>query len=150
MSQQQIDDFIEMMGLITQTDGGPRIAGRIFGLLLIEGGPMTLQAMADRLKISKASASTNARLLADRSVVRLTSRPGERQDLYEIEPNPYQNMIEGLSAGYRKTAKKLVDAERAFPENMTDAKTRIRELSHFYETTVEMLDELAKRFPEQG
>ena len=58
-----MDTFIEQMGLIAQEDGAPRIAGQILGYLLIEGEPRTLSQMAEALKISKASASTNARLL---------------------------------------------------------------------------------------
>ena len=75
-----IENFIEMMGLIYQADGAPRIAGRIFGLLLVEDEPHSLQGIAERLQVSKASASTNARLLAEKGVIRLTTKPGVRQD----------------------------------------------------------------------
>ncbi|MCW5722868.1 MAG: hypothetical protein KIS86_17190, partial [Devosia sp.] len=37
-----VDRFIDEMGLITQQDGGPRIAGRIFGLLIVEGRELSL------------------------------------------------------------------------------------------------------------
>ena len=84
MAVSHTDNFIEQMGMLTQADGGPRIAGRIFGLLLVEGHPFTLDEMAARLTISKASASTNARLLLASGMIRLVAVAGDRRDFYEL------------------------------------------------------------------
>ena len=55
--------FIERMGLAFESDGLPRIAGRIFGLLLLSEDCRSLDELAAELKVSKGSVSTNARLL---------------------------------------------------------------------------------------
>src|SRR5690554_6147130 len=90
------DRFIEQMGLMSQADGAPRIAGRIFGLLLVEGKPMTLQAIADQLQVSKASASTNARLLAGRDILRRTAQAGDRQDYYQLAADNEYRFLEAI------------------------------------------------------
>ncbi|UJQ95187.1 GbsR/MarR family transcriptional regulator [Mariluticola halotolerans] len=132
------DKFIEKMGLVSQGEGGPRIAGRIFGLMIVEGRAFSLQEIAERLEISKASASTNARLLANRGVLRLTSRKGVRQDFYELVPDPYRQMIQTVSEGMASIATEIAEAEADFPEDESGAKTRVRELVAFYRETADV------------
>ena len=52
--------FTDRMGLLFEAEGRPRIAGRIFGYLLLSDDPRSLDQLADSLRVSKASASTNA------------------------------------------------------------------------------------------
>src|SRR5690606_21420618 len=56
--------FIEQMGMSAQADGVPRIAGRIFGYFVINGGPISFTQLAQELQVSRASVSTNLRILA--------------------------------------------------------------------------------------
>jgi DNA-binding transcriptional regulator GbsR (MarR family) len=135
--------FIEQMGLLTQSDGLPRISGRIFGLLLVEGRPFTLQEMSERLKISKASASTNARMLAGRGMLRLTAHAGDRQDYYELVPSPYHQMVETVSAKMRRSAGQIAEAEAMFPEN-SGAKARVRQLAEFYRQSADFMADWSK------
>lgn len=136
-----IDNFIDQMGLITQEDGAPPIAGRILGLLLVEGRPLTLNEMASRLHISKASASTNARLLAARGLVRLTDLTGDRQDYYEIVPSPYRHILTTVSARMSRAAERVEAAERLIPEDRPEAKHRIRHLADFYRQSADVMAE---------
>jgi len=140
-----IETFIEQMGFISQAEGGPRIAGRIFGLLLVEGSPLTLQEMADRLQISKASASTNARLLARYGAIRRRSRSGDRQDYYEVVPDPNQHMLDMVEARMRRNADDLEQTERLFPDGVK-AKERIHKLVRFYRVSADFLREWSGRW----
>lgn len=140
-----VDNFIEQMGLITQEEGGPRIAGRIFGLLIVEGRPLTLNDMAERLDISKASASTNARLLADRGLLRRADLPGDRQDYYDLEPSPYPNIIRTMTAKIGQAATRVEEAERLIPGEYTGAKERVRELAEFYRQSADFMAEWSAR-----
>lgn len=142
--------FIEQMGLITQADGGPRIAGRIMGLLIVEGRPFSLAEMAERLKISKASASTNARLLAKIGTIHQTSRAGDRQDYYEVGDNPYPRMMEAVTARMSAVAAMVREAESRFPASGDDdgPRSRVHELAQFYTQSAEFLAEWTKQnFP---
>lgn len=76
------EDFIERMGRHFERDGIPRIGGRLFGLLLLQEEPRSLDELSDALSVSKASVSTNARLLDQWGLVERVTRPGDRRDYY--------------------------------------------------------------------
>ena len=79
--------FTDRMGLLFEAEGRPRIAGRIFGYLLLSDDPRSLDQLADSLRVSKASASTNARLLADQGVLERVCLPADRHDYYHVAPD---------------------------------------------------------------
>src|SRR5215208_3077142 len=79
--------FVERMGLALEADGLPRIAGRIFGLLLISENPRSLDDLAAELRVSKGSVSTNARLLEQRGLLEQVCRPADRRDYYAVPPD---------------------------------------------------------------
>ena len=94
MKHDPIDHFIEQMGMITQQDGFPRIAGHILGYLIIEGEARSLGEITKALRISKGSASTNCRLLADKGAIERVGVIGSRQDSYRAVENPAENTSE--------------------------------------------------------
>src|SRR5690349_5908934 len=85
--------FIEQMGLSAETGGLPRIAGRLFGLLLLSPGPRSLDEIAAALGVSKGSVSTDARLLLRHGWLRRVSRPGDRRDYYEMAPDCFGGIV---------------------------------------------------------
>jgi len=85
--------FIEEVGLAAEADGLPRIAGRLFGHLLLSQGPCTLDEIADALNVSKGSVSTDARLLLRHGWLRRTSRAGDRKDYYEMAPDFFAGIV---------------------------------------------------------
>lgn len=62
--------FIEKLGVYYEDYGIPRIGGRILGLMLVSGQPLTAEQIATHLKVSRGSVSTNVRLLASGGVDR--------------------------------------------------------------------------------
>ncbi len=94
MTQDAETDFIEGMGLILQSDGMPRIAGRLMGLFVLHGGPFSFTDLADRLAISRGSVSTNTRLLEDLGVIERVAMKGERQDFFRLAADPYAEIVE--------------------------------------------------------
>jgi len=136
-----VENFIEQMGLITQSDGGPRIAGRIFGLLLAEGRPFTLHEMAERLRISRASASTNARLLADRGMIRRVAHSGDRQDYYAISTQPYAQMLASVQGKMLQSAQVIAEAAAQFGDAEAPVRQRVQELAEFYRQSAAFLAE---------
>jgi DNA-binding transcriptional regulator GbsR (MarR family) len=85
--------FIEQMGLALESDGLPRIAGRIFGLILISDDARSLDDLASELRVSKGSVSTNARLLEQRGILEQVSRPGDRRDYYRAPPDLFSHTM---------------------------------------------------------
>jgi DNA-binding transcriptional regulator GbsR (MarR family) len=89
-----VQQFVERMALICERDGMPRIGGRIFGYLLATGGSFSLDELADTLQASKASVSTNARMLEQLGVIRRVSMLGERRDFYRVQDDPWAQMLQ--------------------------------------------------------
>ncbi len=139
-----IERFIEDMGLIYQESGGPRIAGRIFALLLVRGKAMSLQDISQELDVSRASVSTNARQLAQRGVLRLTSHAGDRQDYYEITPFPYFDMLGDISQQFRRQGKMVRTSADAIASEDEAVAARVADLSQFYEKSAEILEHWAE------
>ena len=134
--------FIEQMGLLLQNDRLPRIAGRIWGLLLYEGTVFGLQEMADRLQVSRASISTNARLLAEYGLIRRVGKPGSRQDYYELGTNPFGRMLNVLEERLEHSAAAVEESAALIPADNVGARSRVQDLSDFYARTLAMMRQL--------
>lgn len=135
------EQFIEQMGLIAQSDGTPRIAGHILGYLIVEGEARTLNQMTEALKISKASASTNARLLELRGAIRRTSPMGQRQVAYEALGDPGLQMLESMVNRFRANAD-LIDAiTRGFAMEDDGARGRVANVAEFYRNSAQFIEE---------
>ncbi len=74
--------FIESMGLYFESSGIPRIGGRILGLLMIAHEPLSADDIAKILKVSRASLSTNLRMLTASGLVEKTSVLHDRATYY--------------------------------------------------------------------
>ena len=135
MSKQEnivTDHFIEQMGMVFEADSLPRIAGHIFGLMILDGGPLSLQDLTERLEISRASASTNARLLEAMGALERGGKRGDRQAFYRLGANPFARMMQGWVQRMTK-AKHLVATTRAgLPESQKGPRQRLGELDDFY------------------
>jgi len=142
-----IDNFIELMGLLAQDDHAPRISGRIMGLMVAQPGPHGLQEMAERLKVSKASISTNVRMLHDRGILRRVARPGDRQDYYELLPHPYTTMLDTAALKMRRHAERIAEACALVPAELGEARSRIGELADFYAQSAEFLATWRSKLP---
>ncbi|HEU0054003.1 MAG TPA: MarR family transcriptional regulator [Longimicrobium sp.] len=90
---QASDEFIEMMGRHFEEEGVARIAGRLFGLLMLVERESTLDELAEALRVSKGSVSSNARLLEEWGVAERVTRPGDRRDFYRIAPDMSERLV---------------------------------------------------------
>jgi DNA-binding transcriptional regulator GbsR (MarR family) len=89
------DRLIERLGLVfEESDRMPRIASRILGLLLLTPGECSIDQMAERLQVSRASISVDARRLEECGVVERITRKGDRRDYYRIAPDHYSRTLE--------------------------------------------------------
>jgi len=130
-------EFVEQMGLILQGEGLPRIAGRIMGLMIMHGGPFSLTGLAERLSVSRASISTNTRLLEDLGVIERTATPGDRQDYFRLSRQPYARMLRGVVRRMRRAREVVESTQETLPEEMSETHERLEELDAFYEALIE-------------
>lgn len=145
-----MDEFIDRMGLVAEGDGLSRIAGRIMGLIVVDGGPLSFTQVAERLQISRASVSTNTRLLEHLGVIERVAQRGERQDFFQLSDAPYAKLLQG-SAGRMEKARSVVEhAKKELAGSDSQAWRRLDELSGFYEALNKSFEELAARFSAKG
>ena len=139
--QQKIDQivetFVEQLGLVAQAEGMPRIAGRIMGFLVIYGGPFSFAELATRLQVSRGSISTNSRLLENLGVIERITRPGDRQDYFQIRWKPYVQLLKGALARLYKAREVVDEAKGMLPTDWVDAQARLGELRSFYGGMIE-------------
>jgi len=81
----EVRRFIEAGGKTTHGFGLGRLIGRMFALIYLHPRPLSLEQIADRLQISKASASVTVRQLEKWHAVTLVSIAGDRRDFYQVE-----------------------------------------------------------------
>lgn len=124
-------DFIEKIGLITQAEGLPRIAGRVFGMLVFDGEIVSFGDLATRLMVSRASISTSVRILEERGLVKRIAKPGHRQDFFQLAQNPYGTMLKGIQMRTRSTRDEIAQTiDRLPPE--AGAVERLTAYAEFY------------------
>lgn len=124
-------DFIEKTGLITQAEGLPRIAGRVFGLLIYDGEVVSFGELATKLQVSRASISTSIRILEERGLVKRVAKPGERQDYFQLALNPYATMLKGIQKRHRAIQFDLAETIQNLP-SQSGAFGRLTEFANFY------------------
>lgn len=141
-----VEEFVESMGLIAESDGLPRIAGRIMGLMIIEGGPCSFSELAERLEVSRASISTNTRFLERIGVVSRVTLRGERQDYFQLATAPYARLLQGSIDRMAKAQAVVTDARGKLTMIDKAASGRLDELAAFYEELGNSFQSLAKTF----
>lgn len=124
-------EFIEKTGLVAQADGLPRIAGRVFGMLIYDGDVVSFGDLATMLQVSRASISTSIRILEERGLVKRVSKPGERQDFFQLAANPYGTMLEGIQKRHRAIRDDIAHTIQSLPCG-ADAVGRLTAYADFY------------------
>ena len=83
------DQFISEWGLLASGWGVSPLLGRIHGLLLLRGRPMTAEEVCERLEISRASASVQLNAILGWGLARRMYLPSDRRQDYLAEPEPW-------------------------------------------------------------
>jgi DNA-binding transcriptional regulator GbsR (MarR family) len=87
--------FIEEVGVGFEQTGLPRMAGRIFGWLLISDPPYQSPAeLAEVLQASKGSISTTTRLMVQIGLIERVVIPGVRHDFFRLHSEALQRIIQ--------------------------------------------------------
>jgi len=89
-------EWVERMAMFCVEEYGvPPIAGRILGWLMICDPPEQSAAqIAAAIGASKASLTTNIRVLTDARFVRRRTRPGERTNYYRVDDDAWETVIQ--------------------------------------------------------
>ena len=105
------NEWVDIAGEEAERFGFPRIASQLKVLLHLSRDAMSLDEMAQRLEVSKASVSTNMRILERWKLVRRVYHRGERKNFYQIRGNTWEIVSEIAATIFKdelKEAKALV------------------------------------------
>jgi DNA-binding transcriptional regulator GbsR (MarR family) len=138
--------FVERMGMHLEADGLPRSAGRIFGHLLLTECACSLDELAETLQVSKASVSTNARLLEQVGILERTCEPGDRRDFYRMRPDAWDRMLLNARQRWEAVRELLAETAAAIPDEMETGRRRLAEAERFHSLLIEELDTLVARW----
>lgn len=132
-----IDRFIEQLGRLAEGEGLPRTAGRMMGVLMICGAPMDINELATRLQVSRASISTNSRLLQSLAIANLVMRPGDRRDYLQISGDPCSSLLmlglrrmESMRGAIRQMRLAMNGAQFGAP------RARLKRMERFYDLAI--------------
>jgi DNA-binding transcriptional regulator GbsR (MarR family) len=139
--------FIERMGLALESDGLPRTAGRIFGLLLVSEEPRSLDDLAAELQVSKASVSTNTRLLEQRGVLEQVSRPADRRDYYRVPRDLFTHTMAQRLARWQRFHEAIGDARSRIPIRSRVVLKRLEEFEEGYAYMSQVIQEALTEWP---
>jgi len=142
----QTTDFIERMGLALESDGLPRIAGRIFGLLLVSEDCRSLDDLAAELRVSKGSVSTNARLLEQRGVLERMSRPADRRDYYRVPPDLFMHTMAQRLARWQRFHEAVGGARTSLPIRSRAVLERLEAYEEAYSFISQVISEALVRW----
>jgi DNA-binding transcriptional regulator GbsR (MarR family) len=142
----QTANFTERMGLALESDGLPRIAGRIFGLLLVSEDSRSLDDLAAELRVSKGSVSTNARLLEQRGLVERICRPADRRDYYRTLPDLFNHTMALRLTRWERFHQAITAARASLPIQSPEVRDRLEEYADAYAYISEVIREALGRW----
>ena len=126
-------DFIEKTGLISQSEGLPRIAGRIFGMLIFDGEAVAFADLATKLEVSRASVSSSIRLLEERGLIKRMTKSGDRQDYFRLATDPYATMLQRLQKQTQANRDEIAETIQSLPAD-SEAVGRLNEYAKLHES----------------
>lgn len=140
------EHFIETMGLTLESEGLPRIAGRIFGLLLLSEDARSLDDLASELQVSKASVSTNTRLLEQRGVLEQVGRPADRRDYYRVPRDLFSHTMAHRLARWQRFHEAITTARSTLPIRNPRVQERLDEYGEAYAHMSKVIREALARW----
>jgi DNA-binding transcriptional regulator GbsR (MarR family) len=138
--------FIEAVGLFFEDAGVPRIGGRLLGLLLLAERPLSLDEVARTLGVSRASVSTNSRILIYAGMIERVSLPGDRRDYYQFSARGWEGSVQADIKGTRTLVGIMTEALATLDPANVAGRTRLRESVEFYSFVAEELTAMLERW----
>jgi len=103
------DIFVETLGKTADALGISRIVAQIYAILYLSPRPLSLDEIAQRLKVSKGNVSVNIRILNDWQAVRKIWQRGSRKDYYTAELDIKKIIINKLKTGLTRRIGEIMD-----------------------------------------
>lgn len=137
-------EFIEKIGVIIQSEGLPRIAGRVLAMLLYDGKPVSFGQLAEALQVSRGSVSSSVRMLESQQLIKRVAKAGDRQDYFQMVDNAFANMVESGATRAIRAAADIEGSLNDIPASEKGPRERVAEYAAFYRAMAEGLEATAR------
>ncbi|HYD42546.1 MAG TPA: hypothetical protein VEB43_17090 [Anaeromyxobacter sp.] len=140
-------EWVERLAMVLERDGLPRMAGRIFGWLLVcEPPEQSMEELAAAVQGSKASMSTMTRLLVQADLIEKVRLPGARRDGFRIRVGQWRRLWESRMQLVEETVELTERGLALLARRAPASRGRLEELHHQYRFMEEHLPALLERF----
>ena len=142
--------FIEDMGIHFEEMGLPRMAGRIFGCLLVcEPQHQSSDQLANIVAASKGSISTMTRLLIQSGVVERMGLPGKRDTYYRIKPGSWSELMRARISHVTRLRELADRGLTLLADREPKLRQRLQELRDFYAFLEQEMPALLERYDQE-
>ena len=132
----ELQRFVQHMGGYFESSGVPPIGGRILGLLMLSDDPLSAEDIASVLNISRASVSTNFRMLSSAGLAERYRSHKDRMTYY-IFPDTAWEQAMVLNVRRAQNFKRIVqEGLAAMPEKDT-ARSHLERGSEYADLVLE-------------
>ncbi|MEY9211383.1 helix-turn-helix transcriptional regulator [Thermobifida halotolerans] len=98
----EVLEWVERVSAFLAPDGVPPIAGRVLGWLMVCDPPEQSAAqIGEAIGASRASLTTNLRMLMTMGFVTRRTRPGQRTAHYRLDPGAWHTVVQRQVASIR-------------------------------------------------
>jgi DNA-binding transcriptional regulator GbsR (MarR family) len=123
----------EEMGLFYERAGGPRMAGRLIGWLMVSDAPhFTAADLADLLQASKGSISTTTRLLEHGGMLERFTMPGDRKAYFRLRPEWWIRLFQRRAITLAQTKQMVEGWIERLDGTSASLLARLHEMRDFY------------------
>jgi DNA-binding transcriptional regulator GbsR (MarR family) len=141
--------FVESMGRYFGHFGLSRIGGRLLGLLMIAEEPLSLDDMATALSVSRASISTNIRLVTTTRMAELVTKPGDRRDYYQFTHDAWGQALHAEMNSLPPLRRMAARALAALDPDDHNARAQLEDLVDFCDFSIEEHHNMITRWRER-
>lgn len=142
--------FIEDIGIHFEEMGLPRMAGRIFGCLLVcEPQHQSSEQLTNIVGASKGSVSTMTRLLIQSGVVERMGLPGRRDTYYRIKPGSWSELMRARISHVTRLRELADRGLTLLADREPKLRQRLQELRDFYAFLEQEMPALLDRYDQE-
>ena len=107
--------------------------GMLYSLLYFSEEPLSLDALAETLEVSKTTVCTGARSMEERGLLAKSWKKGSRRDHYHAETDFFNNYINYFSSMWQReidvNLKAIAKAEPVFREMLSSKEENVKEMA---------------------
>jgi DNA-binding transcriptional regulator GbsR (MarR family) len=138
--------FLDSIGKVCDSFGLNRFIAQLYAILYLSDKPLSLDEMADKLKVSKGNVSINIRMLERWGAVHSVWVKGSRKDYYEAEldiKKVFASRVKSFARNRISEVSVMTDDFRKIIESANGSLTdEDRRMAKIYEERLKKIEEL--------